>query len=87
MKSDNVDGIAYNIPITFRGKAMNIDKLVFRIAGIFILLSLALSQLHSIHWLWFTAFVGANMVQASFTGFCPLARILARLNVQPGKAF
>lgn len=66
---------------------MNIDKLVFRIAGIFILLSLVLSQVHSIHWLWFTAFVGANMLQASFTGFCPLARILARLKVQPGKAF
>lgn len=66
---------------------INIDKLVFRIAGVFILLSLLLSQLHSIHWLWFTAFVGANMFQASFTGFCPLAKILARSGVMPGQAF
>ena len=66
---------------------MNIDKLVFRIAGIFILLSLLLSQFHSIYWLWFTAFVGANMLQASFTGFCPLARVLKAMNIRPGAAF
>lgn len=66
---------------------MNVDKMVFRIAGIFILLSLALSQLHSVHWLWFTAFVGANLLQASFTGFCPLVTILKKLRIQPGAAF
>ena len=55
---------------------MNIDRLVFAIAGIFILASVALSQLHSIYWLGFTAFIGFNMLQASFTGFCPLAKIL-----------
>ncbi|HET8730633.1 MAG TPA: DUF2892 domain-containing protein [Moraxellaceae bacterium] len=65
----------------------SIDQLVFRIAGLFVLLSLALSQLHSIYWLWFTAFVGLNMLQASFTGFCPLAAILARLGVKSGAAF
>ncbi len=65
----------------------NIDKLVFRIAGTFILFSLVLSQLHSLHWLWFTAFVGANLLQASFTGFCPLAKILARFGVVNGAAF
>lgn len=66
---------------------VNIDKMVFRFAGIFILASLVLSQLHSIHWLWFTAFVGANMFQASFTGFCPLAKILGRFGIAPGNAF
>jgi hypothetical protein len=66
---------------------MNIDKMVFRIAGIVILLSLALSLVHSMHWLWLAAFVGANMLQASFTGFCPLARILKALNIRPGAAF
>ena len=64
-----------------------LDQWVFRIAGIFVLASLALSQLHSIYWLWFTAFVGANMLQASFTGFCPLAMVLRRLGVSPGAAF
>jgi hypothetical protein len=63
------------------------DQWVFRIAGTFVLASLALSQLHSIHWLWFTAFVGANMLQASFTGFCPVATALGKLGVRPGPAF
>ena len=65
----------------------SIDQLVFRFAGLFVLLSLALSQLHSIYWLWFTAFVGLNMLQASFTGFCPMAAILGRLGVKSGAAF
>ena len=64
-----------------------IDQWVYRIAGVFVLISLALSQLHNIYWLWFTAFVGANLFQASFTGFCPLAKILEKLGVPPGAAF
>jgi len=66
---------------------MNIDRLVFAIAGTFILLSLALAQAHSSYWLWFTAFVGANMLQAAFTGFCPLAQILKALGIKAGNAF
>lgn len=67
--------------------AATIDQWVFRIAGLFILVSLALSQLHSIQWLWFTAFVGANLLQASFTGFCPVALVLEKFGVRPGAAF
>ena len=66
---------------------MNIDRLVFAFAGLMILVSLVLSQLHSIHWLWLTAFVGANMFQAAFTGFCPLAKILGAMGKRPGTAF
>ncbi|MFY0700840.1 MAG: DUF2892 domain-containing protein [Bermanella sp.] len=66
---------------------MSIDRLVFAIAGIFILLSLILSQVHHENWLWFTAFVGVNMFQAAFTGFCPLAKILKAIGVNPGAAF
>lgn len=66
---------------------MNIDRLVFAFAGFMILASLILSQFHSVHWLWLTAFVGANMFQAAFTGFCPLARILASMGRRPGAAF
>jgi hypothetical protein len=65
----------------------NIDRLVFRIAGVFVMLSLALAYFHSPYWLWFTAFVGANMFQASFTGFCPLAMILRKLGAPEGTAF
>jgi hypothetical protein len=64
-----------------------LDQWVFRIAGLFVLLSLALAHFHSPYWLWFTAFVGANMIQASFTGFCPLAMVLAKLGIPAGAAF
>ncbi|WP_348675325.1 DUF2892 domain-containing protein [uncultured Abyssibacter sp.] len=64
-----------------------IEQWVFRIAGLFVLASLVLSQVHSPYWLWFTAFVGANMFQASFTGFCPLAMILGKLGIHSGAAF
>lgn len=66
---------------------MTLDQLVFRIAGTFVLASLLLAQVHHPAWLWFTAFVGANMLQASFTGWCPLAILLKRLGVPVGEAF
>lgn len=66
---------------------MNIDRLVFAFAGIVILISLALSQVHSVYWLLLTTFVGLNMLQASFTGFCPLAMILRRFGRPAGAAF
>ena len=66
---------------------MNVDRLVFAIAGSFILLSVALSHFHSPMWLWFTGFVGLNMLQASFTGFCPLAKILKASGKSSGAAF
>jgi len=66
---------------------MSIDRLVFAIAGIFILISVLLAYLHSPYWLLFTAFVGLNMLQAAFTGFCPLAIILKRVGYKSGVAF
>jgi len=66
---------------------MTVDRLVMTFAGSFILISLLLSQIHSPYWLFFTAFVGANLLQASFTGFCPLASILKKLGVKTGMAF
>lgn len=66
---------------------MSIDRAVFAFAGAMILLSLALAQLHSPYWLWFTAFVGVNLLQSTFTRFCPLATILKRAGIRPGAAF
>lgn len=66
---------------------MNIDRTVFAFAGTLVVLSLALSQLHSSYWLLLTAFVGLNMLQAAFTGFCPLALVLKRLGRPAGAAF
>jgi len=66
---------------------MNIDRLVLLLGGSFILISLALSQLFSPWWLLLTAFVGLNMVQSSFTGFCPPAMLFRKLGAKPGAAF
>jgi hypothetical protein len=66
---------------------MSIDRIVLAFAGSVILASLVLSQLHSVYWLWLTAFVGANLLQSAFTGFCPLALILKSVGVKPGVAF
>lgn len=64
---------------------MTIDNKVRAFAGTFILASLVLSQIHTQNWLWFTAFVGANLLQSSVTRFCPLEIILKRLQKQtPG---
>ena len=66
---------------------MSIDRLVMMFAGTVILLSLAMSQLQHVNWLFLTAFVGANLLQAAITGFCPLAKILKLLGSKPGQAF
>jgi len=66
---------------------MTVDKLIHVFAGSFILLSLALGvqaspMFHSSDWLWFTTFVGANLMQSGFTGFCPLGTVLTKLGVK-----
>ena len=66
---------------------MSIDRAVLAFAGTVILVSLLLSQFHHPAWLWVTAFVGANLLQSAFTGFCPLAIVLKKLNLRPGEAF
>jgi hypothetical protein len=66
---------------------MNIDRAVVAFAGIMILLSLLLGIYVSPYWFWFTAFVGANLLQSAFTGFCPIAILLHKLGVKPGAAF
>ena len=66
---------------------MTIDRVVMAFAGLMILLSVTLSQVHSINWLWFTGFVGINVLQSAFTGFCPLATMLKAVGIKPGQAF
>jgi hypothetical protein len=66
---------------------MTIDRAVLAIAGSFILISLVLAHFHSVNWLWFIAFVGTNLLQSAFTGFCPMAMILKKIGIKPGSAF
>lgn len=55
------------------------DRIIRRFAGVFILLSVALGWFVDQRWYLFTAFVGVNLIQSSFTAFCPLEKMLARL--------
>ena len=66
---------------------MNIDRIVFAFAGTMVLLSVALGFFLTPWWLLLAVFVGANLLQSAFTGFCPLARILAHFGVKGGCAF
>jgi hypothetical protein len=66
---------------------MSIDRIVLAFAGLMTLLSLALSYLFGPYWLLLAAFIGLNLFQAAFTGFCPLALILKKTGVKPGAAF
>lgn len=71
---------------------MSVERIVLAVAGCMILLSLALGVqgspiFHHQNWLWFTAFVGANLLQSAFTGFCPMALILKKLGKKAGPAF
>ena len=66
---------------------MSIDRAVMVFTGFVVLLSLLLSQWHSPYWLWLTALVGANLVQAPLTGFCPGAMLLKRLGFRSDPAF
>jgi len=66
---------------------MTIDRVVMAFAGTMILSGLLLGRFVSPYWFWLTAFVGANLLQSAFTGFCPLAMILRRFGVRPGPAF
>ena len=60
---------------------MKIHMIIRRFAGAFVLISLVLAHYLGAYWLWFTAFVGFNLLQSSFTNFCPLEIVLRKLGV------
>jgi Inner membrane protein YgaP-like, transmembrane domain len=66
---------------------MNVDRAVLGFAGVMILVSLLLALYVNPYWLLLTAFVGLNMLQAAFTGFCPAAMVFRKLGLKSGCAF
>jgi hypothetical protein len=66
---------------------MSVDRAVLRFAGFMVLLSVALGYFVSPYLYWLTVFVGANLIQSSFTGFCPAATVFKKLGCRPGVAF
>jgi hypothetical protein len=66
---------------------VSIDRIVLAFAGLMVLFSLLLGVYVSPYWFWLTAFVGANLFQSAFTGFCPVALVLRKAGVPSGAAF
>ncbi|WP_370673811.1 DUF2892 domain-containing protein [Pleomorphomonas sp. PLEO] len=66
---------------------MTLDRAVLAFAGSVLLVSLLLTYFVSSYFMWLTAFVGFNLIQSAFTGFCPAAIVLRKLGVKPGTAF
>lgn len=62
---------------------MTLNNAVMAFAGIMVLVSVALTYWVSPVWVWLTVFVGANLLQSSFTGFCPAAMVLSKLGFKP----
>ncbi|MCU0816908.1 MAG: DUF2892 domain-containing protein [Cypionkella sp.] len=66
---------------------MTLDRTMLAFAGTMVLLSVILTIFVSPLFVWFTVFIGLNLLQSAFTGFCPAAIVFKKLGVKPGCAF
>lgn len=66
---------------------MNVERIVLAFAGFMVLLTVFLGMNHHSNWFYFTAFVGLNLFQSAFTGFCPLASLLKKMGKKTGSAY
>lgn len=66
---------------------MTLDRAILAFGGGMVLLSVLLTWLVSPYFVWLTVFIGANLLQSAFTGFCPAARLFRKLGIKPGTAF
>lgn len=66
---------------------MTLDRAILAFAGTMVLLSVVLTMLVHPLFVWLTVFVGVNLIQSAFTGFCPAAMVFKALGIKPGSAF
>ncbi len=66
---------------------MSLDRSVLLFAGVMVLLSVVLTAYVSPYFVWFTVFIGANLVQSSLTGRCPAAMVFKWIGIRKGCAF
>jgi hypothetical protein len=66
---------------------MTLDRSVMLFAGLMVLLSVVLTAFVSPLFVWFTVFIGLNLIQSSFTGFCPAAMVFKAIGIKSGTAF
>ena len=64
---------------------MTVERAILLIVGVVVLGSTLLAAFHSLHWLWLTGLMGAHLIQASFTGLCPVVMALKKAGL-PAKA-
>ena len=63
---------------------MTLDRAIMAFAGVTILVSILLTKFVHPNWFWLTVFIGANLFQSAFTGFCPAGKVMARLGIGRG---
>jgi hypothetical protein len=66
---------------------MSLERAILLVVGATVLITVLLGVFHSIYWLWITALLGAHLVQASFTGFCPVVRTLKSMGYESKPSF
>lgn len=66
---------------------MSIERTILLVVGVVVLGSVLLAAFHSIAWLWVTGLMGAHLIQASFTGMCPVVMVLKRMGLSSRPAF
>jgi small-conductance mechanosensitive channel len=66
---------------------MSLDRAVLVFAGFMVLASVLLTHFVHAGFAWFTVFIGVNLIQSAFTGFCPAAMVFRKLGIRPGSAF
>jgi hypothetical protein len=66
---------------------MTIERAILLVVGCVVLISVLLAVYHSPNWLWLTGLMGVHLIQASFTGLCPVVRTLKRMGLPSRPAF
>jgi hypothetical protein len=66
---------------------MTIERMILLVVGVVVLVSVLLGVYHSLNWLWLTGLMGAHLIQASFTGLCPVVMALKRMGLPSRPAF
>jgi hypothetical protein len=67
--------------------SMTIERAILLVVGVVVLASVLLAVYHSLNWLWLTGLMGAHLIQASFTGMCPVVMALKRMGFASKPAF
>jgi hypothetical protein len=66
---------------------MSLERAILLVVGSIVVVTVLLGAWHSLAWLWITGLLGAHLVQASFTGFCPVVRTLKSMGYQSKPSF